>query len=258
MASRIHILNRILPAGLRSILRWLALSSIPSLRHLDMPRRMAHLKSLGFAPRVILDVGSATGDWARLAAGIWPDARVVGFEPTRADEPALRRASADLPNFTFHRCFLGAERKRVQFIAAGDGTTALGATAADLGQTLPVKTDAEVNEAEILLLDDLVSSGAVPQPDLIKIDVQGFELEVLRGARQALAGCQGVLVEVNLMRFASEMPTADEVIDFLRQHGFAWYDIAGALRRPLDDALGQMDLIFLRADHPLRSSTRWT
>jgi FkbM family methyltransferase len=219
------------------------------MRHLDMPRRLAHLKALGFSPRVIFDVGAATGDWAHLAARIWPDARVVGFEPNASNTADLERCRRELPHFDFRTCFLGPERRTVEYKDRGTQTSLYGLDgfdAADAG----VQT-----RAEMASIDGLVASGEVPSPELIKIDVQGFELDVLRGAEQVLAGqCQAVLAEVNFYKSHPQMPTADEVIAFMRERGFAWYDTAGLLRRPLDDALWQMDLLFVRRDHALRSS----
>lgn len=223
------------------------------MRHLDMPRRLAHFKAIGFAPRVIYDVGAAAGDWARLAAGIWPDAEIVGFEPNGSNAPDLERCRADLPHFDFRTCFLGAERRNVEYTDRGTQTSLYGLdgfTAADQGT--PARAD-------MATIDALVEAGDAPRPDLIKIDVQGFELDVLRGAERVLAdGCQAVLVEVNFYKSHPQIPTADEVIDFLRGRGFAWYDTASMLRRPLDDALWQMDLLFVRRDHPLRASAVYT
>jgi hypothetical protein len=109
----------------------------------------------------------------------------------------------------------------------------------------------------VLVLDELLAAGELPQPEFLKLDVQGYELEVLRGAAGALRACQAVMAEVNLFRYAPETPLADEVVAFLRGHGFVLYDIVGLLRRPLDDALGQMDLVFVKEDHPLRKSNAW-
>jgi FkbM family methyltransferase len=247
MSAYNHPLNRLLPVRLRSALKRLALRCIPSTRHLDMPTRLRHMARLGFAPPVIFDVGAANGDWSRMAAGVWPASRVVAFEPNPADGPALNRTARDLPRFQYRRCFLGAQRKTITFAPLGAGTTALvGAPAGGTGE-----------RAEVLVLDELVRSGELPPPDLLKLDVQGYELEVLRGATEALRACQAVMAEVNLFRYAPETPLADEVIRFMREHGFVLYDVAGVLRRPLDDALGQMDLVFVREDHPLRKSRAW-
>lgn len=244
-----HVLNVILPMRLRTLLRRAALSAIPSMRHLDMPRRLRHLKSLGFEPRVILDVGAASGDWARLAASIWPGAVVFGFEPNLSEHENLERAKRELPRFDYRHAFLGPARGRVSYRDAGHQTSLLGGDGEAGGGGV-------TREADVQVLDDLVREGAVPRPDFIKLDVQGFEMEVLKGATEVLAGCQGVLLEVNFHRFHPQVATADEVIGFMRDRGFAWYDTMGLLRRPSDDAVWQMDLMFLKADHPLRADTQ--
>lgn len=247
MSSHTHILNQILPLRLRTVLRRAALRCIPSMRHLDMGRRLAHLRELGFSPRVIFDVGAATGDWARLAASIWPHAQVIGFEPNASNAPDLERCRAELPHFDFRTCFLGPERRAVEYRDRATQTSIYdldGFVAANAGT--PARAEMEV-------IDELVGRGELPPPDLIKIDVQGFELDVLRGAERVLAGdCQAVLAEVNFYKSHPNIPTVDEVIAFLRERGFVWYDTCGLLRRPLDDALWQMDLLFVRSDHELR------
>jgi uncharacterized membrane-anchored protein YjiN (DUF445 family) len=59
---------------------------------------------------------------------------------------------------------------------------------------------------------------------------------------------------VSYFRFDPGTPLVDEVIAFMKERGFQWYDVMGILRRPSDDALAQMDLLFVRADHPLRAA----
>ena len=72
---------------------------------------------------------------------------------------------------------------------------------------------------QIERLDDWVSSRGLPNPDLIKLDVQGFELEVLRGAE---AGWQRrwVLSEVCFREFYEGQATLSQLMAFLGEHGF--------------------------------------
>ena len=242
-----HLLNRILPVWLRNRLRRAALRSIPSMRHLDMPMRLKKLSDNGFRPRTIFDIGASGGDWARMAAQIWPDARIFAFEPNAADQASLAKAASELPNLQFRRCFLGAGESVVSFRSGGVATSLLDPAIAN-------QTD---DEAPMLTIDGLIADGQIPAPDLMKLDVQGYELNVLSGATKALANCQAVLLEVSFLQFYPGLPMADEVIRFMREADYAWYDIAGCLRRPLDDALAQMDLLFVRKDHPLRASSQW-
>jgi FkbM family methyltransferase len=248
MAQKPHLLNRILPVALRNRLRELALRTIPSMRHLDMPRRLAHLKALGFEPRSIVDVGAHWGDWARVAAKVWPRARILGVEPNPDDLPHLEQTRRDVPSFDFRQGLLGPERRTVKFRSESHQTSLLA----------PVPGESEaLQTAEMWTLDELLAQAAFGPPQLIKLDVQGYELEVLRGASHALSQCEAVLAEVSMFRFFPGMPLADEVIQFMRERGFVWYDVAGIYRRKHDDALGQMDLLFVREDHPLRASSAW-
>jgi hypothetical protein len=76
-------------------------------------------------------------------------------------------------------------------------------------------------------------------------------LEILRGGRTALASSQAVLMEVSVYHLSPEMPLVLDVLNHMDANGFFWYDILGLLRRQSDDAMSQMDFLFLRRDHPL-------
>jgi FkbM family methyltransferase len=202
------------------------------------------MASLGFRPKTIVDAGAAGGGWSRMAAEIWPRAQIVAFEPNRRNEPALERLRTDLPQFAYHLGFLGAQPGRVSYADRG-------------AQTSLYAQPGGAAEADMLTLDGCLDAGLFRQPQLLKLDVQGYELQVLEGGQRVLAGCEAVLAEVSFFRFHPDMPTADEVIAYLKERGLVVYDTMGLLRLPQDDALGQMDLMFLRADHNLRGERSW-
>jgi FkbM family methyltransferase len=206
-----------------------------------MPKRLRHLKSLGMNPRVIYDVGAAQGKWAQLAALIWHDAQIIGFEPNRANIERLEQIQRELPNFEYIRCFLGTKQQVVHYEYRGNQTSLYDSVA----QKEPTDT------ADMLVLDDLIAQGRIPMPDFIKMDVQGYELEVLRGGIEAFKTCEMVLLEVSFYREHPQMPTIEEVIAFMVAHGFRWFDVMGMIRYPDDDALWQMDLHFLKTSHAI-------
>jgi FkbM family methyltransferase len=214
------------------------------MRHLDMGKRLEHMARLGFRPQAILDVGAARGEWSRMAARIWPHAQLIGFEPNRSNEGELERTRRELPQFEYHRCFLGARPGHVTYADRGAQTSLYGDAAGS-------------SDAEMRTLDACLAEGLFPQPQLLKLDVQGYELEVLEGGQRVLSGCEAVLAEVSFFRFHPEMPTADDVIAYLKERDFVVYDTMGLLRLAEDDALGQMDFMFLRADHRLRGRRAW-
>jgi hypothetical protein len=97
----------------------------------------------------------------------------------------------------------------------------------------------------------------LPIPDLLKLDVQGYELEVLKGAEKALRQMSAILIEVNFIDIHKGAPLIDELVLFLRDKGFVAYDICALTRRPLDQALWQADFIFVPRHSELRSDKRW-
>ena len=75
-------------------------------------------------------------------------------------------------------------------------------------------------------LDSLLSEFNLQGPLLLKLDIQGFELEVLRGSRIALDFAEFVLLEVSTLNYNRGAPLVAEVLDFMNQRGFVLFDIA--------------------------------
>jgi hypothetical protein len=94
-------------------------------------------------------------------------------------------------------------------------------------------------------------------PDFLKLDVQGYELEVLKGAEHSLANIQAILAEVNLLDIHQHVPLLGEMMSWLGDRDWVAYDICGLTRRPLDKALWQADFIFVPRHSRLRSDKRW-
>lgn len=213
-----------------------------------MERALTGLAQRGYQPAVVYDIGAADGAWTRTAASVWPAARFVCFEPLEERDAALACLAADL-------------RGRVQTMRIG-----LGSEDADLtigvAEGLWASSFAYAGESERVLpvrrLDGLLEKDEVPPPSFIKIDVQGFELRVLEGARaKALATADFILMECQFFAFCEDMRTLDQTIAHMSELGYVPYEFVDFLRRPLDGAMGQCDILFARRDHALLSDTRW-
>jgi hypothetical protein len=94
-------------------------------------------------------------------------------------------------------------------------------------------------------------------PALLKIDVQGYELEVLKGAEKSLVFTEAILAEVNLLDIHAGASLMAELIGWLNERDFVAFDVCDFVRRPLDRALWQIDMIFARRNGPLRADKRW-
>lgn len=213
-----------------------------------MERALRGLAERGYTPEVVYDVGAADGAWTRLASTVWPNARFVCFEPLQERDEPLKRLARDLPGrVQAMQIGVGNEDSEMQ-MGVADGLWASSFAYGGVSErTLPVRR-----------LDGLVASGVIPPASFLKLDVQGFELRVLEGASQlALAQVDFILMECQFFPFCEDMRTLDETIACMSKLGYVPYEFVEFLRRPLDGAMGQCDLIFARRGHSLVSDLRW-
>lgn len=80
-------------------------------------------------------------------------------------------------------------------------------------------------EIDVVSLGDWAARTGVPEIDFLKLNVQGGELEVLRGTGTSLEGVLGILIEVAFVESYESRPLFDEINGFLRYAGFTFFDL---------------------------------
>lgn len=207
-----------------------------------------HLKRLGFRPDLVLDVGTASG--TRPIYDHFPDARYVLYEPLSEFEPQLAELEQSL-DATIVRAAVGREPGEIELHVHPD---LIGSSV--YRETSGGGDDGEARTVPIVTLDD-TSGAADHQHVLLKIDVQGAELEVLEGGRRTLESVEVLIVECSLIATLQDSPEIHDVMAWAHDAGFSLFDVIGGLERPLDGSLAQLDTVFVPTDHPWRSDGRW-
>jgi FkbM family methyltransferase len=223
------------------------MKSLPSTDLLD--RALQHLNTKGFKPKVILDIGAAKGLWSRRAALQWPDAQMFMIDPLQESEASLQQLCQQ-PRFHYILTAVGNEpgEAMINLTQDYDGSTML---------EFPNSDAVNQRRIPVMKIDDLLIEGRLQLPDLVKIDVQGFEIQAMEGGHRMFDTAQVFILEVSLFRFMIKCPRLDEVVRYMADRGFYIFDVAGMLRRSYQDDLGQMDLVFVSERSPMVSSNRW-
>lgn len=199
-------------------------------------------RSVGFSPRTVIDVGAAYGSFTRLCHGVFPDAYYLLVEPLDEYRPLLEQVTHAIPS---SRYWLAAA-------SACNGQMEINVHPDLVGSSLhrEVETGTGVNgvprNVRAMTLDAVVREAAAPGPFLLKLDVQGAELEALKGAEQTLDECELVVLEVSFFKFFADGPECADIIGCMKHWGFVPYDIAALQYRPLDGALSQADIGFVK------------
>jgi FkbM family methyltransferase len=219
-----------------------------------IPHTLRRLKSAGFIPQVIFDVGAYHGEFARYCMDVFGGnghkLDIVCFEPLQSALNVLK-GMEDLGQIRVIPTLLGSRPSPAVTFHEMETASSV------LEEHFHQPTASNQTHA-MTCLDEFASTHFANRPiDLIKVDTQGYELEILRGAATVLPRTRALLLETNLIDIHKGVPLLHELVSWLAEHDFVAYDIAGLTRRPLDNALWQADIVFIKQTDPLRRDKRY-
>lgn len=197
---------------------------------------------------VVFDVGANTGRYAAELRSASYSGRIVSFEPVRETFDRLRARVAPDPKWECLRLALAETEGSAEInVAANLESSSFLSMAERHLETMPGAAYARTEEVETASLDSLVADLASPQEAIfLKLDVQGFEMHVLRGARGSLARLRGVETELSLVRLYDGEPTLREMLDYFADSHFELVSLEPHFFDPASGHVLQVDAIFLR------------
>jgi FkbM family methyltransferase len=200
-------------------------------RRLSHPRRLAYLRSTGVQLTRVLDLGAFEGNWTKLIKGLYPRAHVIMVDANTDKEQSLR------PLGDFHIAVLGdADGKEVDYYKCQDGDAGSGNGIYRENTEFSFASE----KRKCVTLSTLL--GSAEGFDLIKMDVQGAELDVIRGGLPIVRNSRYLLLELQTHNYNLGAPHFEEVVSFLHGEGFGVVDIVDLMYS--GDKLIQVDVLF--------------
>ena len=200
------------------------------------------VQKLGFSPATVIDVGAASGTFSNQCHQVFPKATYLLIEPLQEFLSPLKRLLKTIPQAHCEHAaassYEGSMRLNVHHDLVGSSLYNEVEEGTDINGT--------PREVRMVTIDGMVARRQARPPYLIKIDVQGAELDVLRGAENTLKHTEYILLEVSLFQFFKNGPSFSDVVAYMKDKGFVPYDLYELQYRPLDCALAQVDIAFVR------------
>ena len=202
----------------------------------------AVLRGLGFD--FVADVGANRGQFSLVCRRMKPQARIVAFEPLPGPAAIYRALFSADPCVRLHECALAPQRGEMTMHVSGrEDSSSLLPISALQSENFPGTEGVGVCRVSVGPLSDFVGPEDLGGQNLLKIDVQGFELEVLKSAEALLSQFRWVYAECSSVPLYEGQPLVEEVIQWLKTHRF---DLIGRFNpsRGRDGAPLQADLLF--------------
>jgi FkbM family methyltransferase len=214
------------------------------MQHIHRSIRLA--KKLPDQDFIILDIGGGIGASLRLYLKYFPSNRIIVFEPVAESFKTIKSKFGNSENVTFCNLAAGNENSKQEINIANRVTSS--SILPLSAETQSVFYDAKTlglsrNETiEIVRLDDFLA-GEKSSIGIMKLDVQGFEMNVLKGAEETLKRTSIVLLEAGNHDVYVGSPRYYEIDEYLRDRGFILYDIIPSV---LDSGqLKEWDVIYI-------------
>ena len=195
----------------------------------------------------VLDIGAWQGDSARRFHKIFPDATIYSFEPLKDCYNELNKCKAYLPSLTTFNFALGSDNTRsVINRSVFSPSSSLLKMKNVHKEAFPFTADETTEEIEIRTLDSVAPEMDLKRNVLMKIDVQGFEENVLKGAMEVLSKVSVIIIELSFVELYAGQPLFDSVYSLLKSIGFEYAGCWHQGMSPKDGAFLQQDGLFIR------------
>ena len=212
------------------------------------PRYIKAVESLGI--NLVFDIGANQGQFALSLLEHDYSGRIVSFEPTNNVYKKLQYNAKEFQNWIIHeRTAVGDKSGETKINVAGNeaASSSILAMGKTHEESAPEANYIGFENVKLIAIDDIFEDYYVEgNKCLLKIDVQGYEEQVLMGAMSTLSKVNAVKLECALVSLYEGDKTYEHYFTFFEDNGFELYDMEAGFSNPKTGKLLQFDAFFVR------------
>jgi FkbM family methyltransferase len=203
-----------------------------------------------FEPKSVLDIGANIGQFYNEIKNIFPNAYYYLIEGSENCRSALENL-----NVEFSISLLSNVEKEVDFYVRKYEPRCTGNSIYREQTSFFDDDQIIIEKLQTKTLSNLFNNQTF---DLIKIDVQGSEIDIINGGLEIIKNAKGVILEVSLVEYNQNSPTKDFVYEYMDTLGFTPVELIGNINHPITHELIQQDILFLNKKYEKNSISNST
>ena len=195
-------------------------------------------------PEYILDIGCGHGEWFLKCINFFPNSKYLLFDGNKLNEDKLAILKKKYINITYKICLLSNSIKQLKFFNMGYGSSIYEEKTNFSRKIEYIKSSTLENELSSL---NITSSN-----NIIKLDVQGSEIEIIEGLGKNISNFEIIILETSVKEYNKGAPLFIDVINFMDKKNYSLYDICDLKRLGFERSfLIQLDAVFIKKNSPL-------
>lgn len=185
---------------------------------------------LGGSGLVVYDIGASVGVLVSCMAKVANVREVHAFEPVASSFVQLVKNTGRFPHVKCHNVAIGDESATTTInVHQFAPSSSLLEMSARHEEEFPGTKGHQTQDVSLVRLDDIVRRSHLPLPDVLVIDVQGYEDRVLRGGVTTISAAKYCIVETSFEPLYYGSPVFDDIYGLMRNMSFRLVGIAGSL-----------------------------
>lgn len=183
------------------------------------------LKSVG-PLNTIIDIGANKGQFSLIATSIYPDAKIFSFEPLSKPADKFKSFFKNNNKVKLFKKAIGEKIENTNmYVSQRVDSSSLLKILDKQTEIFPGTQESNTEEVAVAPLSSFLSKVDLVRPVFLKIDVQGFELEVLIGSKDLIQNIDFIYVECSFVELYENQALVNEIIDFLKNQSFKFVGI---------------------------------